>query len=112
MISKCIDGAFQILHIKIEFPSSANLVNVDLQVNEEILVERVAGRSLDPATGKIYHLNYSPPEIEEIAARLTQCFEDTEDKACCELICFLTLLLVQRTVFFVALMGHWINVAK
>ncbi|KAJ6744758.1 ADENYLATE KINASE 8 [Salix purpurea] len=67
-----------------------------LEVNEEILVERVVGRRLDPATGKIYHLNYSPPETEEIAARLTQRFDDTEDKACCELICLLTLLLVQR----------------
>ncbi|KAJ6422175.1 hypothetical protein OIU84_027176 [Salix udensis] len=51
-----------------------------LEVNEEILVERVVGRRLDPATGKIYHLNYSPPETEEIAARLTQCVDDTEDK--------------------------------
>ncbi|KAJ6297265.1 hypothetical protein OIU78_022906 [Salix suchowensis] len=51
-----------------------------LEVNEEILVERVVGRRLDPATGKIYHLNYSPPETEEIAARLTQRFDDTEDK--------------------------------
>ncbi|KAG6737840.1 hypothetical protein POTOM_059371 [Populus tomentosa] len=56
-------------------------------VNEEILVERVVGRRLDPVTGKIYHLKYSPPETEEIAARLTQRFDDTEEKACFELIC-------------------------
>ncbi|KAL9345125.1 hypothetical protein Peur_062800 [Populus x canadensis] len=49
-------------------------------VNEEILVERVVGRRLDPVTGKIYHLKYSPPETEEIAARLTQRFDDTEEK--------------------------------
>ena len=91
-------GRFQILNIKIEFPPSANLMNVDLQVNEEILVERVVGRRLDPVTGKIYHLKYSPPETEEIAARLTQRFDDTEEKACFELICLLTLLLVQRTL--------------
>ncbi|KAJ6762146.1 ADENYLATE KINASE 8 [Salix koriyanagi] len=41
-----------------------------LEVNEEILVERVVGRRLDPATG-------------------------SED-----------------SVFFVALIGHWVNVAK
>jgi len=41
-------------------------MNVDLQVNEEILVERVVGRRLDPVTGKIYHLKYSPPETEEM----------------------------------------------
>ncbi|KAJ8759583.1 hypothetical protein K2173_007212 [Erythroxylum novogranatense] len=49
-------------------------------VPEEILVERVVGRRLDPVTGKIYHLKYSPPETEEIAARLTQRFDDTEEK--------------------------------
>jgi len=51
------------------------------QVSEDLLVERVVGRRLDPVTGKIYHLKYSPPETEEIAARLTQRFDDTEEKA-------------------------------
>ncbi|CAK9168322.1 unnamed protein product [Ilex paraguariensis] len=51
-----------------------------LEVSEEILVERVVGRRLDPVTGRIYHLKYSPPETEEIAARLTQRFDDTEEK--------------------------------
>ncbi|KAM6544451.1 hypothetical protein CsatB_008898 [Cannabis sativa] len=51
-----------------------------LEVPEEILVERVVGRRLDPVTGKIYHLKYSPPETEEIASRLTQRFDDTEEK--------------------------------
>ncbi|XP_065847482.1 adenylate kinase, chloroplastic [Euphorbia lathyris] len=51
-----------------------------LDVPEDILVERVVGRRLDPVTGKIYHLKYSPPENEEIAARLTQRFDDTEEK--------------------------------
>ncbi|WCJ44179.1 adenylate kinase family protein [Euphorbia peplus] len=51
-----------------------------LDVPEDILVERVVGRRLDPVTGKIYHLKYSPPESEEIAARLTQRFDDTEEK--------------------------------
>ncbi|KAH0658911.1 hypothetical protein KY285_027458 [Solanum tuberosum] len=52
-----------------------------LEVPEEILVERVVGRRLDPVTGRIYHLKYSPPETDEIAARLTQRFDDTEEKA-------------------------------
>lgn len=51
-----------------------------LDVNENILVERVVGRRLDPITGKIYHLKYSPPENEEIARRLVQRFDDTEEK--------------------------------
>ncbi|KAG5601668.1 hypothetical protein H5410_033038 [Solanum commersonii] len=53
-----------------------------LEVPEEILVERVVGRRLDPVTGRIYHLKYSPPETNEIAARLTQRFDDSEEKAC------------------------------
>ncbi|XP_052190184.1 adenylate kinase, chloroplastic isoform X2 [Diospyros lotus] len=51
-----------------------------LEVSEDNLVERVVGRRLDPVTGRIYHLKYSPPETEEIAARLTQRFDDTEEK--------------------------------
>uniref|UniRef100_A0A0C9S7M6 adenylate kinase n=1 Tax=Wollemia nobilis TaxID=56998 RepID=A0A0C9S7M6_9CONI len=51
-----------------------------LDVPEEILVDRVVGRRLDPVTGKIYHLKYSPPEKDEIAQRLTQRFDDTEEK--------------------------------
>ncbi|KAG0593949.1 hypothetical protein M758_UG034400 [Ceratodon purpureus] len=51
-----------------------------LEVPDEILVQRVVGRRLDPVTGKIYHLMYSPPETPEIAARLTQREDDTEEK--------------------------------
>lgn len=51
-----------------------------VQVPDEILVQRVIGRRLDPVTGKIYHLLYSPPETPEIAARLTQRMDDTEEK--------------------------------
>ncbi|CAI5982010.1 unnamed protein product [Closterium sp. NIES-64] len=51
-----------------------------LDVPQEILVERVVGRRLDPATNRIYHLSFSPPESEEIAARLTQRSDDTEEK--------------------------------
>lgn len=51
-----------------------------LEVPDEILVQRVVGRRLDPVTGKIYHLMYSPPETPEIAARLTQRDDDTEEK--------------------------------
>lgn len=51
-----------------------------LEVPDEILVGRVVGRRLDPVTGKIYHLMYSPPETPEIAARLIQRGDDTEEK--------------------------------
>ncbi|XWS24727.1 hypothetical protein CRYUN_Cryun27aG0008500 [Craigia yunnanensis] len=62
-----------------------------LEVLEDILFERVVRRRLDLLTGKIYHLKYSPPENKEVASRLTQRFDDTEEKACLMLSCLITL---------------------
>ena len=47
---------------------------------DDVLVERVVGRRTDPETGKIYHMTFSPPEDEEILARLEQRSDDTEEK--------------------------------
>ena len=51
-----------------------------LNVPDEVLVERVVGRRTDPETGKIYHMTFSPPEDDEVAARLEQRSDDTEEK--------------------------------
>mmetsp|Transcript_32105 Transcript_32105/g.48465 ORF Transcript_32105/g.48465 Transcript_32105/m.48465 type:complete len:288 (-) Transcript_32105:749-1612(-) len=51
-----------------------------LNVPDDVLVERVVGRRTDPETGKIYHMTFSPPEDEEILARLEQRSDDTEEK--------------------------------
>lgn len=51
-----------------------------LNVPDSVLVERVVGRRTDPVTGKIYHMTFSPPEDEEVAARLEQRSDDTEEK--------------------------------
>ncbi|GLI59156.1 hypothetical protein VaNZ11_000981 [Volvox africanus] len=50
-----------------------------IQVPDELLVERVVGRRLDPVTGAIYHMKYKlpPPEVVD---RLQQRSDDTEDK--------------------------------
>lgn len=53
---------------------------VFLNVPDEALIERVVGRRTDPETGKIYHMTFSPPEDEEILARLEQRSDDTEEK--------------------------------
>ena len=53
---------------------------VFLDVPDDVLVERVVGRRTDPETGKIYHMTFNPPESDEIAARLTQRGDDTEEK--------------------------------
>eukprot|EP01025_Chloroclados_australasicus_P037188 TRINITY_DN3788_c0_g1_i2.p2 TRINITY_DN3788_c0_g1~~TRINITY_DN3788_c0_g1_i2.p2 ORF type:complete len:231 (-),score=39.16 TRINITY_DN3788_c0_g1_i2:172-864(-) len=50
-----------------------------IEVPEEVLVERVVGRRLDPETGDIYHLKYKPPP-KEIESRLIQRSDDTEEK--------------------------------
>ncbi len=51
-----------------------------LDVPDDILVDRVVGRRTDPETGKIYHMTFSPPEDEEVLARLEQRSDDTEEK--------------------------------
>mmetsp|Transcript_12238 Transcript_12238/g.25072 ORF Transcript_12238/g.25072 Transcript_12238/m.25072 type:complete len:1447 (+) Transcript_12238:1-4341(+) len=51
-----------------------------LDVPDDNIVARVTGRRLDPETGKIYHLTFNPPENDEVAARLTQRADDTEEK--------------------------------
>lgn len=51
-----------------------------LNVPDDVLVERVVGRRTDPETGKIYHMTFSPPEDEEVLARLEQRSDDTEEK--------------------------------
>ena len=50
-----------------------------LDVPDELLVERVVGRRADPETGIIYHMKYKPAETPEIAARLVQRSDDTEE---------------------------------
>jgi adenylate kinase len=55
---------------------------VVLQVPDEVLLQRVLGRRMDPVTGKIYHVEFDPvPEGEdEIANRLVTREDDTEEK--------------------------------
>lgn len=51
-----------------------------INVPDELLIERVVGRRLDPQTGAIYHLKYKPPPPETVE-RLIQRSDDTEEKA-------------------------------
>lgn len=52
-----------------------------LEVPDDVLIDRVVGRRLDPVTGKIYHVKYSPPRDHEVEARLQRRSDDTEEKA-------------------------------
>jgi len=50
---------------------------VVLEVPDALIVERITGRRMDPETGAIYHLKFSPPPAE-VATRVTQRQDDTE----------------------------------
>ncbi|SNR30604.1 adenylate kinase [Halorubrum vacuolatum] len=50
-----------------------------LDVSEEELVGRLAGRRMDPETGEIYHVEYDWPEDEAVQERLVQRADDEED---------------------------------
>ncbi|KAG7376777.1 hypothetical protein PHYPSEUDO_012764 [Phytophthora pseudosyringae] len=49
-----------------------------LDVPDEEVVKRIAGRRLDPETGKTYHVEFNPPP-PEIADRIIQRSDDTEE---------------------------------
>jgi len=50
-----------------------------LQVQDENIIERVAGRRVDPQTGASYHIKFNPPPNKEIADRLEQRADDNEE---------------------------------
>ncbi len=56
-------------------------VNLDgvllLEVNDDLIVNRITGRRSDPQTGAIYHIEFSPPPAE-VADRVIQRADDTE----------------------------------
>ncbi|GMF19587.1 unnamed protein product [Phytophthora lilii] len=49
-----------------------------LEVPDDEVVKRIAGRRLDPETGKTYHMEFNPPP-PEVADRVIQRSDDTEE---------------------------------
>jgi len=43
---------------------------INIQCPDAVLVQRARGRRVDPRTGTIYHLEYSPPPAGEVEARV------------------------------------------
>lgn len=37
---------------------------VELQVDDEVIVKRMAGRRVHPGSGRVYHVEYNPPKVE------------------------------------------------
>ena len=55
-------------------------VVLQIEVPDELIVERITGRRLDPDTGEIYHVEFRPPPAD-VAPRVIQRKDDTE-RAC------------------------------
>ena len=62
---------------------TANGIKIDamivLEVPDDVLLERSAGRRLDPTTGNIYHLKFKPPPAD-IVGRLVIRADDTKER--------------------------------
>ncbi len=58
-------------------------VVVEIAVEDDALVERISGRRVHPASGRVYHVVFSPPKIadrdDETGEALIQRADDTED---------------------------------
>ncbi len=52
-------------------------VVLQIEVPDDLIVERITGRRLDPDTGAIYHTKFKPPPAD-IAGRVMQRKDDTE----------------------------------
>ena len=65
--------------LALEDAGEAANIMILLDVNDEILTDRVLGRRSDPETGEIYHMTTNPPPNDEVAARLVSRSDDTEE---------------------------------
>ena len=66
------------LDIELQKAGVALDVVLQIEVPDDLIVERITGRRLDPDTGDIYHMKFKPPPAD-IAGRVTQRKDDTEE---------------------------------
>lgn len=56
---------------------------IEFDVPDDVIVERMAGRRVHPASGRVYHVVYNPPKVEgkdnETGEELVIRADDTED---------------------------------
>jgi adenylate kinase len=56
---------------------------IEIEVADEVIIERLAGRRLHPSSGRLYHVNAKPPKIpgvdDETGERLIQREDDKEE---------------------------------
>ena len=55
---------------------------ININVPEDVIIERISGRRVNVSTGKVYHIKFNPPKIEgiddETGEKLIQREDDTE----------------------------------
>jgi len=66
------------LDIELQKAGVALDVVLQIEVPDDLIVERITGRRLDPDTGDIYHMKFKPPPAD-IAGRVMQRKDDTEE---------------------------------
>ncbi len=66
------------LDVELQKAGVALDVVLQIEVPDDLIVERITGRRLDPDTGDIYHMKFKPPPAD-IAGRVMQRKDDTEE---------------------------------
>ncbi len=66
------------LDVELQKAGVALDVVLQIEVPDDLIVERITGRRLDPGTGDIYHVKFKPPPAN-IAGRVIQRKDDTEE---------------------------------
>ena len=66
------------LDVELQKAGVALDIVLQIEVPDDLIVERITGRRLDPDTGDIYHTKFKPPPAD-IAGRVTQRKDDTEE---------------------------------
>lgn len=66
------------LDVELQKAGVALDVVLQIEVPDDLIVERITGRRLDPDTGDIYHTKFKPPPAN-IAGRVIQRKDDTEE---------------------------------
>lgn len=66
------------LDVELQKAGVALDVVLQIEVPDDLIVERITGRRLDPDTGDIYHMKFKPPPAN-IAGRVIQRKDDTEE---------------------------------
>ena len=55
---------------------------ININVPEDVIIERISGRRVNVSTGKVYHIKFNPPKVEgiddETGEKLIQREDDTE----------------------------------